>query len=136
MNFEVFDRIFAGLKSRLSQHPLQIKCYKKPTGKKYPLVVVREASNTSRNDTKFFYEKQSNIAIEINIYTTPMQIGGEYVGEEDVARIVMQEVSFVMEEYYGLKRVTCIPTPNIDETIYRVTMRYVGTISDYRNKIY
>lgn len=136
MNRIVFNRIFETLKTHIENSSLNAKVYSKPSGDTYPMIVITPIENSSLDRSKNFEERKSLIGIEINIYTTPKVINEEYLDEIQISEYIQDEISNIMENHFSALRVTCQPTPNIDESLYRILMRYNLTISDFRNRIF
>lgn len=132
MNLKLYEKVYTGLKqfildnSELSPHVL-----KKPSGDLFPKVVVEEISNTSISNAGFM-ESVSLLGFEINIYAK--DIGA--MDSMEVARSLTDLVSRYMDNQMKFKRIMAKPTPNVDDTIYRITMRYVTQASDYRGHFF
>lgn len=102
------------------------------------LIVLEEIDNRIGLATTRFEETISNINFEVNIYCpndVVVKENGEItaLSKMEQARELRKLVDDVLGDYYKLTRVFCQPTPNLDNTIYRITMRYSGRIND--NKI-
>lgn len=102
------------------------------------IVVIEEIDNRIGLATTRFEETTSNIGFEVNIYCpndVVTKVDDEIVAlsKMEQARELRKLVDEVLGDYYKLTRTFCQPTPNIDNTIYRITMRYSGRVND--NKI-
>ena len=102
-----------------------------PTGDDYPLITIEEISNIDTNLLPFS-ERRSNIGIEINIYTKRLTVDGNTYNERQVANAIRSVIGTAIAEA-GLRRVSDVPTPNVDTTLYRQTMRFNGGFDIYRN---
>lgn len=132
MNYEVFDRVFNSLKERLeSDENIVIKVYSKPTGSVYPLVVIKRIDY--RQLTRAY--PTSVVSIEVDIFAKEAMMTGKRTSNENVARHIECIVSEHMMEL-GLILRSSVPTPHVDSTIHRITMRFDGTIDDFRSRIY
>lgn len=102
------------------------------------LIVLEEIDNRIALATTRFEETTSSINFEINIYCPNDVVVKENdeivaLSKMEQARELRKLVDDVLGGYYKLTRTFCQPTPNLDNTIYRITMRYSGRIND--NKI-
>lgn len=102
------------------------------------LIVLEEIDNRIGLATTRFEETISNINFEVNIYCPNDVVVKENdeitaLSKMEQARELRKLVDDVLGGYYKLTRTFCQPTPNLDNTIYRITMRYSGRIND--NKI-
>lgn len=125
----LFDDIFQGLKHFLeseSQHTPIVTTF--PSGRVFPNVVVEKsddrelASDNARNTVI------SNMNIEINIYA---------IDEKNVSRrTIAVELEELIKEYMGetmrFKRISDKPTPNVDNSVYRITLQYQTIINNKR----
>lgn len=99
------------------------------------LVVIEEIDNRINSATTRYEETISNISFEVNIYCPNDEINGEEViSKMEQARELRKLVDDVLGTYFKLNRIFCQPTPNLDNTIYRITMRYNGRLNDNRLK--
>lgn len=102
------------------------------------LVVVEEINNIIDTATTRYEETTSGLTFEINIYipnnviisTNPL----EALSKTEQARELRKMVDEVMGGYYKMRRTFCQPTPNLDKTIYRITMRYDVGFNDNKLK--
>lgn len=105
---------------------------------KFPLVTIIEEENsfssaTTRNKVQ---EVVSNLYYEINIYATDIKTKDKTISNVVITDELKKLVDDVMSVHYGLRRTSCRPTPNLDSTIYRITMRYEGRIFENKNKLF
>lgn len=128
MNLELYDRLYDSFKRFvLEQSKYNVSVKKKPYGDDYPKVVLQEIS-TKGISNKQFTDTYSQYGYEINIYA-------KNIGSKDsmeIARELSGVVSSFMEGKLHMKLVVCKPSPNIDDTVYRITMRYITSANDYR----
>lgn len=105
------------------------------------LIVLEEIDNRISLSTTRREETISGISFEVNIYcpndATVTDDNGEtiIVSRMEQARELRKLVDEVLGDYYKLNRNFCQPTPNLDTSIYRITMRYSGRINDNKLKI-
>ena len=103
------------------------------------LIVLDEINNRTSLSTTRHEETISSVSFEINIYCpndSSKEEDGELIliSKKEQARELRKLVDEVLSGYYRLNRYFCQPTPNIDNTVYRITMRYSGKINDNRLK--
>ena len=103
------------------------------------LIVLDEISNTLSLSTTRREETISDVSFEVNIFCPKDEVkesDGEMIlmSKMEQARELRRLVDEVLGGYYRLSRDFCQPTPNIDNTVYRITMRYSGKINDNRLK--
>lgn len=94
----------------------------------FPHVSVQEISNIVRSanmDTSKI-EQYASLLYSIDVYSA------KTVGKKSEAKSIAEQVNTVMEGL-GFRRSMCQPMPNVDRTIYRITMRYSGTVHEYVN---
>lgn len=104
---------------------------------KFPRVVLTEENNIFKEGTLKYKAREviDTIYWEINIYATDVNKGNRIVSNAEVCDELKSLIDNIMSKRYGLTRLSCRPTPNLDETIYRITMRYSGDIHTNRNRI-
>lgn len=91
----------------------------------FPCVTIVEADNKVYERTRDLdgVEHYAEIMYEINIYTN----NGN--GKKTMAKSIAQEIDTVMSGML-FTRTFRGQTPNIDRTIYRITMRYSGVVRE------
>ena len=137
MNQNVFNASYVELKKRLEE----IKEYNPivkttPSGTLYPMVVVENVENSILSQSTCNRESTSLIGIEINIYAKSMSIGTTQLSNRTIAIELSNIVDNVLVKEFSMKRVTCKPTPNVDTTIYRITMIYNTKQNDNRSRYF
>lgn len=110
------------------------KVFNKPMGEEYPLVVVEQVEDSDMGLVDPT-ERISYVAFEINIYTQPKIIDGNVLNEIEVSEYI-QDIIATKLGNLGMKRLSCRPTPNIDTTLYRVTMRYIVKTNIFRQMFF
>lgn len=141
VNIDKYEEVYSVLKKYLTDpetnpyNPSVTKLYKATIDKKkFPLITIEEITNTLSQRTLGANESISTVVYEINIYAINKIINKEEVGNMTIARELSALVDNVLGEYYKMRRIYNSPTPNIDETIYRITMRYEKNLFDNRGK--
>lgn len=100
---------------------------------KYPKVVISKADDREIKNDTFRMTVVSSLVFEIDIYTKDKVIGNKTVSSRVIATELEDLIKRYMGDMCGFKRTLDKPTPNIDTSIYRITMRYSGTYNDKRN---
>lgn len=89
-----------------------------------PIIVIQEENNSTSIVDTTFLESIDDIDFSINIYSKDISLGNEIIPNIEVARDLMAIVDRVMFRVYKMKRKSAKPTPNLDNSIYRITMVY------------
>lgn len=140
MNTDLTTHIYKVLKEYLSVNskfnPTVVKKSLKQSNK-FPLVVLTEENNIFKEGTLKYKSREiiDTIYWEINIYAIDESNGKKIVSNAEICDELKSLIDDVMSKRYGLTRVSCRPTPNLDETIYRITMRYSGDVFVNKNRI-
>lgn len=121
----IYDEVRNGLKNYLSQNSTY-KPSVKPfaSGNDFPYVVFEKINDTERESDSSRNTVISSIEFEINIYAKDMSIQNKMVAGRSIATEIEESIKRYMGDRLGFKRNYDRPTPNIDETVYRITMRY------------
>lgn len=134
------DIIYKNLKSYLTENsqynPLVLNKALR-TSNKYPLVTLEETDNTFNFGTTRNRKQEivSNLFYEINIYAVDVKQNNGTISNVIITQELEKLVDDVMSTYFGLKRTSCRPTPNLEDTIRRVTMKYEGKVFENRNRL-
>lgn len=91
---------------------------------KFPLVTVEEDDNSNVLVDTTFRDKTDKVAITINIYAEDLASGNRTISNANVAKEISVLVDEVLGRKYKMLRTACKRTPNLDDNIYRITMRY------------
>lgn len=138
MNIDVYTYLYTKLKdsiqANLPDYEVEITKLSKKQADRFPLVVFTEEDNVLASSTLNREETTSKLYYEINIYTRDAVINGEKCYAIDIARQISAEVDKVLNRKYHMDRLFCRPTPNLDNSIYRITMRYSVGLNDNRVK--
>lgn len=91
----------------------------------FPCVTVVEADNRVLERTRDLsgVEHNARVMYEINVYTNDAN------GKKAKAKEISNVIDNVMSELL-FTRTFRGQTPNIDRTIYRITLRYIGVVSE------
>ena len=135
INRTMYECVYNKIKAFLSAHnefsPVVLK---QPKGDKFPRVVVEMISNDVLSRDIGMHNVFSSVGIEINIYAKNMTSGKVKYADMQVAEKIADDISFVCEDLFEMKRTLYSPTPNIDTDVYRLTLRYSALQDDKRNK--
>ena len=138
MNIDVYtylyDKLKESLKRNLEGYGVEITKISKKQSDRFPLVVFTEEDNILESSTLRREETTSKLYYEVNIYARDKVINGEKCYDIDIARQISMEVDKVLNKKYHMDRLFCRPTPNLDNSIYRITMRYSVGLNDNRVK--
>jgi len=139
INLEIYDKIFNILKKFLAEesqyNPIVSKQELRQTDK-FPLVVITEEDNSYLTGTTRFEETKSRLEYEINVYATDKNVNGNIVAKQEIARELVGLIDNVMSYNLRMTRRSCRPTPNLDNSIYRITIRYRANLNDNTGKLY
>lgn len=100
---------------------------------KYPKVVITKADDRELKSDSFRRNVISSLVFEINIYAKDKVVGNKTISSRIIATELEDLIKKYMGDMCGFKRTLDKPTPNIDTTIYRVTMRYNVSYNDKMN---
>lgn len=95
----------------------------------FPCVTIVEADNKVYESTRDLdgIEHHAQIMYEVNVYTNDSN--GKKSKAKDIASIIDAEMSALL-----FTRTFRGQTPNIDRTIYRITLRYQGVVREGINE--
>lgn len=129
----IYDEVRNGLKEYLSIHSAYTPLVKTfASGDTFPYVVFEKS-----NDIEYASDKQKNTVIstveyEINIYAKEQTLQNKRVAGRSIAAEIEEHIKSYMGGILGYKRTYDKPTPNIDSTVYRITMRYLVNLNETR----
>ena len=139
MNVDLTNNIYNDLKVYAQNSEYKPTVVKKALreSKKFPLITIVEENNVFKSGTTNYkkQERIDSIYWEVNIYATDIKSSKKTISNAEICDNLKVLVDNVMSRKYRLTRLSCRPTPNLDDTIYRVTMRYTCDLLTNRNKI-
>lgn len=114
---KVLDTVFAAVRNQYTNANCYGEYVAVPAG--FPCVCLYEQSNTTyrRSQDTDLHEHQSNLMYSCNVYSD--KANGKKAEARAIAKLVdetMQRMKFT--------RTFFEPLPNLDRTVYRITMRY------------
>lgn len=139
MNIETYNFVYDVIKLQLEEvlkdYEIIVLKKSKQEEDRFPLVVVTEEDNFISSSTLNNEETNSKLYYEINIYARDKIVNGDLMYDMEIARKIASEIDAVLNLKYKFNRISCRPTPNLDDSIYRITMRYSIVQSDNRIKL-
>lgn len=110
----------------------KVYLFEKPNTDLFPKVIFQRIASPSGNNIRNRIEAVQNVVYEINVFTKDLVIENNLYDSKEVA----ETISFFIREYMqycvGLNTFLDQPTPNIDDTIYRITLQFKGQLHVYR----
>ena len=122
---DIESRVFTAVRSAiLAQFPgIDIKGESVDVPESFPCVTIEEIANTTlaRTQDESLEEHHATLGYAINVFTNTTNTKKSVAKKiANVADNAMQELMFT--------RTFKSPTPNVDRTIFRLTMRYEGIV--------
>lgn len=139
INLDIYDKIFNILKTFLTTESIYNPIVSKEELRqfdRFPLVVFTEGDNSYLLGTTRFEQTKSRLEYEINVYTTDKKVGDKIVSRKEIAKELVELIDNVMNCNLRMIRRSCRPTPNLDENIYRITLRYRTNLNDNTGKLF
>lgn len=129
MNIDLTNHIYKDLKEYILAHcQYSPNIIKKSVNqfKKFPLITLVEENNQFDSGNLQYKARDviDTLYWEVNIYATDKGVNGKTISNAEICDELKYLVDEVMSKRYRLTRLSCRPTPNLDDTIYRITMRY------------
>lgn len=137
INIDLYDEMFDYLSAYIKKddaYGCLITKQSLQESNRFPLIVFTESQNLLYRADTTFRETLSRAYYEVNIYAKDKSVGKSKKYAMEIAKDLSQQVDYVLGNKYKLSRTYCSPTPNIDNTIYRITMRYEGIIVDNKKR--
>ena len=136
MNVNLTDQIYRDIKKYVQENssfsPRVVQKSLKQSDK-FPLItVVRDDNKNALLDTQY-RESIDQLLFNIDIYAQDKAVGNETISNVNIVNELISLVDYVMRRIYKMKRESCKPTPNLDDSIYRVTMKYTKKIIPNKN---
>ncbi len=135
MNVSLLDRVYKDIKEYVelkTDYSPRVRKKALKQSDKFPLIVVTEDDNVSEIEDTKFIESTDKIYFSVNIYAQDKAVGNTTISNVNIARELMSLVDDVMRKY-RMKRTSCRPTPNLDDSIYRITMKYTKKVITNKN---
>lgn len=136
MNIDFSNQVYRDVKKFISEndtYETRVRNKSLKESDKFPLITITEDDNVNELvDTKFL-ESTDKIYLTVNIYAQDKAVGNTTVSNVNIARELAALVDKVIGRKYRMIRTSCRPTPNLDNTIYRITMKYTKKIITNKN---
>lgn len=130
----LFDNIKNGLDSFLSKKskyaPLLTTV---PSDGTFPNVVIEKIDDREHACDNTRNSVFSTWSIELNIYAVSTTFENKRISARSVAVELEDLIRQYLGEKMGFIRTYDKPTPNVDQSVYRITMRFQVKINDKRN---
>lgn len=125
------DLVFKYLKAYLqqkSQYGPRVTQKSLKQSDKFPLVTIVEDNNKSNLITTSFEDSTDTIFFMVDIYAQDKAVGNSIISNVVIVKELSALVDDVMSKHYRMQRTQCRPTPNLDNSIYRITMKYTKKV--------
>lgn len=136
MNVNLINQIYNDLKTYLkenSRYDPRVTRKALKQSDKFPLITITTGDNKNILRDTTGIDSTDRIDIDINIYAEDQVFNNEKISNVNI----VAELSYLIDEVVGKKyrilRTYCKPTPNLDDNIYRVTMKYYKKIITNKN---
>lgn len=135
MNTVIFDRIYLDICNALKNAKIDVDVSTELKNDSYPCVVIDNAINDNLSSSTCQFEKTDLLDICIDIYCNEQEIENVVYSGRSIAIHISKLIDDVCSQKYRLKR-SMKSTPNVDDSIYRITLHYVSKINPNRNTIF
>ena len=136
MNIDFTNQVYRDVKeyvSEKSQYAPRVRNKALKESDKFPLITIIEDDNTNELVSINFQESTDKIFISVNIYAVDMPLGNATISNVNIVRELARLVDDIVGKKYKMRRTYCKPTPNLDNTVYRITMKYTKKIITSKN---
>lgn len=121
----VYDIVSSAVREEYGEDHPGLTCYSEfvPSPSSFPCVMLYESNNVPVRNTydERPSENHARSYYEINVYTNSAD-------KKALARRMANTIDLTMQSL-NFRRLIMAVTPNIDSSIYRITLRYEGTVS-------
>lgn len=97
------------------------------------MVVITEDDNVNELISTNFNEFTDKILFTIDIYAEDKAMDNTTISNVNIARELASLVDDIMIRKYRMQRIFCKPTPNLDDSIYRLTIKYTKKVISNKN---
>lgn len=136
MNIDLVNELYRDVKEYVNlntQYSPRVTQKSLKQSDKFPLITITEDNNKNDLVSTEFSESTDKISISVNIYAQDIAIENKTISNVNIARELMKLVDDIAGRKYHMLRTDCKPTPNLDNTIYRITMKYTKKIITSKN---
>lgn len=136
MNVNLIDQIIDDVKAYISEKseysPRVVKKSLKQNNK-FPLITITQEDNSNILASTDFRDIIDKLTINVNVYAEDMAVGNKTISNVNIVEELIKLVDDVLRSKYRMLRTSCRPTPNLDNTIYRMTAIYSKKIITNKN---
>lgn len=136
MNIDLTNQIYKDVKNYLtekSNYSPRVTQKSLKQSDKFPLVTIIENDNKNEIADTLFKETTDKIFLTVDVYAQDKPYGNSVVSNVNIVRELSALIDDVIGKKYKMLRTSCKPTPNLDNSIYRVTMKYTKKIITNKN---
>ena len=137
MNTKLIISIYENLKKYVRKkkpsYDIRVTRKSQKIVKDFPLIVMKLDDYPEIRKTTQGSESISKAYITIEIFTRDLIKKKKKIPDVIVAEELSELVDKVLGKMYGMNRTECKPTPNLDDSIYRITMKYTKNILENKN---
>lgn len=135
MNIDFTNQVYREVKEYVSKSNYSPRVTQKnlKQSDKFPLITIIEEDNKNELISTNFCESTDKIYLTINIYAQDKAYGNETISNVNIVRELAKLVDDIVGNKYKMQRLSCKPTPNLDDTIYRITAKYSKKIITNKN---
>jgi hypothetical protein len=136
MNIDFSNQLYKDLKDYIAEvdtYGTRVRNKSLKESDKFPLITITEDDNVNELIDTRHIETTDKIYISVNIYAQDKAVGNTTVSNVNIARELAELVDRVLGKAYRMERTSCKPTPNLDDSIYRITMKYTKKIITNKN---
>lgn len=142
----IYEQVFESLEIQLSKNIYKPVLLRRTPDNlaalTLPLVILTEVNNAFNSETLCHTDQTYTAQFEIEIYSQDVRFGVDFFDRKDIAESIRDDVDLILNEGHQepfairLKRTLSYPIPNVDANLYRLLMRYRGTLRVDTNTIY
>ena len=136
MNIDFANQVYKDVKQYISEndtYSTRVRNKSLKESDKFPLITITEDDNVNEIVDTRFRESTDKMYFSVNIYAQDKAVGNTTISNVNIARELASMVDEVMGKKYRMQRTSCKPTPNLDNTIYRITMKYTKKLIVNKN---
>jgi hypothetical protein len=136
VNIDLLNQVYKDVKTYVnekSQYSPRVTQKNLRQSDKFPLITITEDDNANELASMKFIDTTDKLFFTVNIYAQDKAYGNVTYSNVGIARELATLVDDIMGQKYKMKRMSCKPTPNLDDSIYRLTMKYSKKIITNKN---
>ena len=136
MNVDLIDQIIDDVKKYIklkSEYSPRVVKKSLKQNDKFPLITITQEDNSNILASTEFKETIDKLTISVNVYAEDMAVGNKTISNVNIVEELVKLTDDVIRNRYKMLRTSCRPTPNLDNTIYRMTAMYTRKIISNKN---